>query len=342
MKTDLQPSRGIADRRDAGSRTPRPDVSILIVGFNSAACIADCISAIAPACTRYGTEVLLIDNGDGATEALVAAQFPDVTIVPGRGNIGFAAGNNLLARHARADFYLLLNPDMVLTEGAIDALMDAALRHAQASAWGGVSLGLDGKPDTGNAIAIPTLRELFTVAMGRSAVGSRPVAGLAGDAQVDVLMGGLVLFAKSAWEAAEGLDERYFLYCEEVDLFHRLGRMGHTFWRVAQARGIHDAAHGRGYSPTRQLYRVAGIMEFARCHWGPGRRAIAAVLLWLAALERYVAGKILARWRPRLRALGESNRIVALRPRCWLHGYDAERGLLVRLAATTGCGKNAR
>lgn len=309
-----------------------PDLSILVVAYNSADLIAECLEAIAPACAAHSYEVLLVDNGDGSTEALVARDFPGVRIVPSKGNIGFAGGNNLLAREARADMFLLLNPDMVLSPGAADALMQASRDHPEASAWGGVSLGKDGKPDTGNALSVPTLYQLFTAALGRSAAGRQPVRGLDQDAEVDVLMGGLVMVSRSAWEAAEGLDERFFLYCEEVDLFYRLQKMGHTFWRIPAATGVHDAAHGQNYSPRRELYRITGIYEFARHHWSWPVRLLAALCIWAAAMNRWVGGRLLGRWRPRLSQLAEANRLVAKRPGLWLHGYDPVRGLRAQMA----------
>lgn len=325
-------SEGLGDvGREMPGGSP-PAVSILVVAYNSLAHIDECLGAIPAACAQHGYEVLLIDNGDGSTEAHVRQSFPGVRIVESRGNIGFAAGNNLLASHAAADFYLLLNPDMTLSPGAVDALLAASKAHPDAAALGGVSLGHDGKPDTGNALAVPTIAELLSVALGRSAKGSAPIEGLDRDAEVDVVMGGLVLLRKSAWEQAGGLDERFFLYCEEVDLFYRLRKMGHGIWRIPAATGVHDAAHGQAYSPRRQLFRLTGIMEFARHHWSLPRVWLAALLIWVAAVVRSAAGSILGGARPRLRKLGEANRLVALRPGLWFHGYHPERGLMAQLA----------
>lgn len=313
-----------------------PYVSVFIVAYNSADLIADCIHAIEPASTQHSREILLVDNGDGSTEALVSAHFPNVRIVPSRGNIGFAAGNNWLAKHASSDLYLLLNPDMVLKPSAIDALVEASEKMPDAAAWGGVSLDKSGKPDTGNAIIVPSLPEMLSTALGRSMNASPPIAQLNSDTEVDVLMGGLVMFRKSAWDEVGGLDERFFLYCEEVDLFYRLAQRGHTFWRVAAARGVHDAGHGEAYSPRRNLYRVAGMVEFARRHWNPAAIACAVALIWIAAAGRFVAGVLFGRWRPRLKALGEANARIAARPGLWAYGYDPRRGLLAQLEKSGG------
>lgn len=307
------------------------EISILIVGYNSADLIGDCLRAIPEACTKSTYEILLIDNGDGTTESLVKRDFPMVRIVKSEGNIGFAAGNNRLAVQASGEFLLLLNPDMVPDPGSIDALMNGTQRHRHSSAWGAITLGPDGEPDSANAIAIPSLAEFMSLTLGRSREGTRGMRRLNQDQRRPTLSGSFVMIARSAWEAVEGMDERYFLYCEEVDLFYRLGRKGHDFWRVADARGRHLAGHGKGSSPVRMLYKAAGTVQFLRLHWSAPARGLGIALMWIAAIERYLAGKLLGRWKPRLRKMGEAYRLIARRPRLWIAGYDTKRGLLERL-----------
>ena len=306
-------------------------VSILIVGYNSTDFIERCIASIGPAISADKYQVLLVDNGDGSTEALVKDTFPEVQIIESRGNIGFAGGNNLLAAHAKAPFLLLLNPDMTLEPGSLDALLKGAQQHRDAAAWGGVTVDARGEPDSGNAIAMPSMLEFASVALGHSLVGSRPIEGVREDCLTDVLVGGFVMFDRTAWQEVGGLDERFFLYCEEVDLFYRLAAKDHTFWRIAKARGHHAIAHGVSFSPTRLMYRAAGQMEFVRRHW-PAPAAFAAfVFMWIGALERYIAGRVLGVFKPRMKNMADGYRNVALRPHWWMRGYDPKRGLLTKL-----------
>ena len=318
------------------SDTGGPDVSILIVGYNSADLIAACLASIESACRLYSREILLIDNGDGSTERLVARCFPHVAIVPSRGNIGFAAGNNLLAREARGRFLLLLNPDVELLPEAIDRLLDAAVRaSAQDVAWGGVTLDRNGKPSLGNSVHAPTLHEMASRVVGRSAARLAPADNLDANRSVEVLSGSFVLIERGAWDAVDGLDERYFLYCEEVDFFYRLARLGKRFNHIAAARAYHDVGHGQSASPMRELYLTTGKVQFARLHWSRPRRLAALLLLWAASLQRYLAGRLLGAAMPRLRPLAERNRLTALRPHWWMHGYDPPSGLSNRLGLPT-------
>jgi GT2 family glycosyltransferase len=313
------------------STLARPDVSILVVAYNSADLIEKCINSIDKACERFGYEVLMVDNGDGSTQELVAKCFPNVKIVPSQGNVGFAAGNNWLARKAKGRFLLLLNPDVELKANAVDILLEASSEYPSASAWGGVTLDATGVPDVGNTVHVPSLREMASRVLGRSIAGLTEGKTFDTDEQASTLSGGFVLISRFAWDEAGGLDERYFLYCEEVDFFYRLGLNGHSFWRIADARAHHDIGHGQVVSPMRALYQAAGIMQFARLHWGPAHKFSAFILMWLAAWQRFVVGSLLKRRGLRFAALAKSNRRLALSPNDWRFGYDPQRGLLAKL-----------
>lgn len=316
--------------------SPAPDVSVLVVAYGSQAIISDCLASIRPACTAFSYEVLLVDNGDGASAEVTSSEFPEVIIVASRGNVGFAAGNNLLAAQARARYLLLLNPDVILAPGAIDRLLESTATYQEASAWGGVTLGRDGQPDVGNTVHVPSLWEMASRTVGKSIASRSLSSDLERDKEVTVLSGSFVMFSRAAWDEVGGLDERYFLYCEEVDLFYRLAKRGHRFWRIAAAKAMHDIGHGQSASPMRELYLNAGVMQFAKLHWSRPDQLAAFFLIWFGALQRYFASKVLG-WRSaHLKGVGEKQRYVALRPNDWRNGYDPDHGLLARLRGANG------
>ena len=298
-----------------------PAVSILVVAYNSRRCIAECLASVSAGAKTATYETLLIDNGDDGSEALVGREFPDVRIMPGCGNIGFGPAVNRLAAQARGQYLLLLNPDVVVEPGAIDALVWAASEDTGVAAWGGVTLGVSGEPDSGNFVSIPTLRGLLR---GVSGHGDPALSGAAMSA---VPSGGFVLIDRAAWAQAGGFDEEYFLYSEEIDLFYRLARERWGLRRVTAARARHDIAHGGGLAQRRLLFMAAGRAEFLRKHWSAPARWTGVLLIWLAALVRVVAGLFGGRWNRHWRGLGQGYRGVAFHPRLWMHGYDPRRGL---------------
>ncbi|RJY09460.1 glycosyltransferase family 2 protein [Aurantiacibacter aquimixticola] len=328
---------GEATDSRGGSAVPKvdhdkPDISVFVVGYNSSGFIEECIDALNAACAAHTFEILLIDNGDLSTEALVRERFPYVSIVESRGNIGFAAANNVLAGRARADLYFLLNPDLFLAPKAIDILIEAARDRPSISAFGGVSFDPAGKADTGNNLSIPSLGGHFRYAIGHAGASSREGTSFAADMVVPVLMGGMALIRKSAWKEVDGFDERYFLYCEEVDLFFRLSEGGHAFMRIAAAKAVHYAGHGRALSTRRQLFRISGIMEFARHHWAAPAVFLSAILIWTGAAIRVGIGLLFGRRNARWLAVGKANRVIAGKPWLWWRGYHPKKGLLAKLS----------
>ena len=105
------------------------DVSVLIVGYNSGRYLKSCLHHLRQAIQDLNVEVLFVNNGDDASEELVRDLLPDTIIVSSRGNIGFAAGMNLLAESATGSLLLLLNPDVELHTDAIVELCAAARRN---------------------------------------------------------------------------------------------------------------------------------------------------------------------------------------------------------------------
>ncbi|AWW72903.1 hypothetical protein CD351_00510 [Erythrobacter sp. KY5] len=312
------------------SASEEPSISVLVVAYNSTDVIDACLRSIEPASINQSFEVLFVDNGDGSTEAQVKDTFPWVRIVPSQGNVGFAAGNNLLASQARGEYLLLLNPDAELEAGALDALMEGARKHNEAAAWGGVTLNRDAQPDLSNTVCLPSLGEMASRVIGRSSAAGAIHQDFTRDTRVEVLSGSFVMFSRSAWDEVAGLDASYFLYSEEVDLFYRLGQRGYSFWRIGKARGYHDLGHGEPLSEMRLLYRAAGTMQFARLHWRKLDQVLAFLLLWAGAWQRYLVGLLIGRWKPHYRLVGTSHRSIALRPWLWRHGYHPEKGLLAR------------
>jgi GT2 family glycosyltransferase len=231
---------------------------------------------------------------------------------------------------------LLANPDLEMREGAVAALLAAAAQHPDAGAWGGVTLASDGRPDIGNSVHIPSLSEMASRLLGRSSRRLDLADMMSDDQTVEALSGSFMMVPRAVWDRVGGMDERYFLYCEEVDLCLRLSRMGKALWRIGEARAYHDAGHGNAFAPLRLLYKTAGTMQFARIHWSGVRQVAAFILIWLSALQRLVLGNLPGLRNVRLRRMAKGYRRIALAPRDWCFGYHPSKGLLARLGQKRG------
>lgn len=297
-------------------------VSILTVGFQSRDFIETCFSSVYETHPYDDFEILFVDNGDGMTEALVRERFPQVRVVPSAGNIGFGAGNNLLARQARGRYLLLLNPDAHFIDDGISNLLRFARENPDASIWGGRTLDGQLRPDVVDGLRFPTLSNLAKVAFWRDDRVSPPSSGDGACKEVEVVCGGFLLIDRAAWDEAGGFDESFFLYSEEVDLMYRLHCGGHRFLATDRARVVHEVGGADNLSPRRQMYKAIGAMHYYRKHWVGPRAALAGVFFWIAALKRVLGGLVLA-WRsPRMGKLVKAFAPIVLKPWTWWHGYN--------------------
>jgi N-acetylglucosaminyl-diphospho-decaprenol L-rhamnosyltransferase len=141
-----------------GQAVSEVDVSVLIVGYRSKDLLRGCLKGLFEHTADVAMEVLYVDcSGDGSVE-MVRDAFPEVRVIDNQDNLGFARGNNLLARHAHGRFLLLLNPNTLIHDNAVGELVAFARSSPDGGAWGGVTMLADGRIDRGSQQSGPNLR----------------------------------------------------------------------------------------------------------------------------------------------------------------------------------------
>lgn len=308
---------------DANS-VPRPAISILIVGYNSADFLAAAVGAIAGASRKQVAEICFVNNGTDNSEDLVRALCPLAVVLESRGNIGFGAANNYLADAASGEWLLLLNPDTQLEAGAIDALLAAAEENPEFAILGGLSVDRQGNPLAMSHLRFPRLRRLVRAIAGR-ANAPLPPSDSADVLAVEAVSGGFLLIRRSAWEALGGFDEQFFLYCEEVDLCRRHHDAGGRVGMVPAARVMHDVGSGKPLAASRILSSARGSATYYRKHFPVWYARACLFAHWAAYAVRFAVGGLASPFSPRLRALSAAMREVTLKPWLWVTGYGQER-----------------
>ena len=204
------------------------DVSVVIVAYQSGDTIGACLDSVLAESPR---EVIVVDNDvrDGARE-LVRARYPAVTLVANDRNRGFAAGVNQGAARAGGAYILLLNPDATLEPGALGALAGFLDATPDAAAAGAALRYPDG---SFHAAATRDLRlfDVLTTAFPRlgGVIRSGRHGGYPPDLYargepfpVRALLGTCLMVRRDVFVEVGGLDERFFLYMEEIDLALRV------------------------------------------------------------------------------------------------------------------------
>ena len=140
-RPDIQKKMHLPPAREAARVAAQLDVSILIVSWNVRDLLRDCLASLQKNAgdVRYETIVVDNDSHDGSP-AMIREEFPWVKLVEPHDNLGFGRGNNLAYKHATGRWTLLLNPDTVVLDRAIEKLVKFADEHPDAGAVGGRTL----------------------------------------------------------------------------------------------------------------------------------------------------------------------------------------------------------
>lgn len=229
---------------------PEKDLSIIIVSYNVRELLQDCLvsifNTIDEAAVRY--EIILVDNNSkDQTGEIVAARFPRVKLIANAHNIGFAAANNQAIRRAGGRYLLLLNPDTIVEPFAIEQVLNFFNNTPDAGIVGCKLLNSDGSVQP-SCTAFPTLLSVFSEyfflykVFPKSPVWGKPYMthlDLNKIQEVESIKGAFLLVRKDIIDRIGLLDERFFIYSEEVDLCYRVKKAGWKIYYFPDARIIH-------------------------------------------------------------------------------------------------------
>ena len=217
------------------------------------------------------------DSGDGTAE-MVGAEFPDVRLLALDENLGFAAGVNRAAEEARGEYVLLLNPDTVVHDGALDRLVDFARARPEHGLYGGRTLDPDGTVNPGSCWAQPSLWSLvcFATMLSTAFKGSRlfdpeAIGGWKRDTvrEVGIVTGCLLLAPRALWRELGGFDTRFFMYGEDADLGMRAWAKGLRPAITPDAVITHEIGVSSASRPDKLVLLFRGKATLLRKHWSP-------------------------------------------------------------------------
>ncbi len=294
---------------DARTGRAPPDVDVLMVNYNTADLVPKALAALAMAAGPLRYRVLLVDNAstDGSRDRLPACEDLDLAIFNDR-NVGFGRANNQLLPHLQAEFVLLLNTDAFTEPHALEIAVAHLHSHPTCGIVGGRLEGADGALQPCCRF-FPTSWGVFVHRMGWQSWF--PSARMMDDfnwphdsvRSCDWVPGCFYLVRRSLIEQVGLFDERFFLYCEEMDHCRRSKQAGWEVHFVPEARVVHI---GGASAQTTETYdersRQVSVLQvesellyFRKHHGWPGV-ALHMVLVWLATALQ--AAKDIGRRRP--------------------------------------------
>src|SRR5690606_18277495 len=191
-------------------------------------------------------DTILVDNDSADNSvALVRDAFPNVKVICAGENLGFARANNLAFEQIQSEFVLLLNPDAVLADDAVAKMLDVALADSRIGIVGCKILNPDGTTEELGIQSFPIpLTEFISMLFGRFRTcevlrSVLPYHDPQKDGEDVKLYGACLLLRREALMEAEGFDDQFFMYCEDVDLCFRLQALGWKVFYLSTAEAVH-------------------------------------------------------------------------------------------------------
>ncbi|MDO9390372.1 MAG: glycosyltransferase family 2 protein [bacterium] len=255
------------------------DLSISIVSYNVKRLLGLCLESIQAHTKGISYQVIVVDNGsrDG-TVAMLAEKFPWVKVMANRKNRGFAAAQNTGLGMGRGRYLFSLDSDTYITEDTFTAMVRFMDKYPQAGAAGAKLLSPQGVRQYSRRRFPPSIWPVLY--RGSFLKNILPPSAqvryyemsdvvLASETEVDWVYGGNIIFRRQALEQVGLFDERFFIYCEDIDISYRLQEHGWKRYFVPDARIFHYGQQGTNQIKVRSYCRhvLSYLKLFQKYDW---------------------------------------------------------------------------
>ncbi len=275
------------------------DLTVVIVNWNAGAFLPAALSSLFAAQGSLSMEVLLVDNASSDDSvAWVREHYPQVQIIANASNRGFAAANNQGIRRARGRVVLLLNPDTEVPPDALQRMVAFLDEHPRVGVVGPQLCGARGKIQGGAAGHDPTPRTIFNYAFFLYRLFPHRFRGLwlaqslyeRGDPITVDWVSGASMFVRAAAIARAGfMDERYFMYSEDVEWCRRIRQQGYeVVCYPAVAIVHHIGGSARQLGSDFHAHNIDSLDIDLRRRYGAGTVALMHLFGAVGFLLRYV------------------------------------------------------
>ncbi|MCS6981729.1 MAG: glycosyltransferase family 2 protein [Flavobacteriales bacterium] len=279
-------------------------LSVVVVSYNVRYFLEQCLWSIDRALRRFpkdAVEVFVVDNhSTDDSVAMVETRFPWCKLIKNGENLGFSRANNQAIRMARGRYVLLLNPDTLIPENALQDICAFMDKHPEAGALGVRMIDGAGKFLPESKRGLPTLWVAFTKIFGFASLFPR--SRLFGQYhlryldeksihQVEVLSGAFMLMRKSVLDKVGLLDERFFMYGEDVDLSYRITQAGYFNYYFPHVTIVHykgESTRKASLKYVKVFYQA--MVLFADKHFtGPGKKVLRLLVRMAVGLRASLA-----------------------------------------------------
>ena len=248
------------------------DLSIIVVSYNARSDLVRCLDSLRAHPPSAAHEIIVVDNASSDGSAAAARRHNFVRVIDVPSNVGFAAGNNIGIRASTGRMILLLNSDTLVPARGIDGLLDSLARHGEAAVVGPRLVNGEGRAELSFGRMISPMSEVRQRRLVRGNDSGDPEIARYVDAitrreqWTDWVSGACLLVRRSYAEAVGLLDERYFMYMEDVDFCAAIRAEGGRILFDPRVEIVHLRGRSAAAQPvaTREAYRRSHVAFYKK------------------------------------------------------------------------------
>ncbi len=224
-------------------------LSIIIVNYNAKKLLQQCLGSVYAETNQIPYDIWVVDNNSNDdSAAMVEKGFPEVKLIRNKENCGFAKANNMAMSRLKSSYVLLLNPDTIICDNAIEKTVRFMDGNPEVGITGCRVLNEDGTLQLACRRSIPTPSVAFFRLTGLSRLfpNSKTMAkynltylDIDKTHEVDAVSGAFLMIRGEVVDKIGMLDERFFMYGEELDWCLRTKKAGWTVMYYSDADIIH-------------------------------------------------------------------------------------------------------
>jgi GT2 family glycosyltransferase len=276
------------------------DLSVVVVNYNTVDLLIQNLKYIYKyPSKKYNIETYVVDNNsfDDSIE-MTNKLFPQVKILPQRKNLGFSKANNIAIKQAKGKYILLLNSDTVVVDDCLEKCLDYMEQNKDIGALGCKVILPDGSLDKACKRSFPTPKNSFYHAVGLAKLfpknkrfGAYNLTYLDEDEihEVDSLVGAFMMVKKEVIEQVGMLDEKYFMYGEDIDWCYRIKKAGWKIVYYPKAKIIHYKGSSSKKKRWKTIYEFHRAMYlFFNDHYKDKYNIIVTVLVYTGIAIKYI------------------------------------------------------
>ena len=262
-------------------------ISIIIVTYNSLEYLIKCLNSIRDSPTRAAYEIIVVDNASrDDTASIIPITYPEVVFIRNEVNLGFAHANNQGIKISQGNFLLLLNPDTLVVNDALDVMAKFLEETPQAGACGCKVLNEDGSlqpsffgfptlvKELGHLFRIDRMPWLYRMLKSSNFLGklARTNVAVLSDSnsviQVDYLLGACLMMKASVVHEVGPLDDKIFMYIEDTEMCHRIRTNGYCVYYVPHGEIVHFGGKSAATEDQRMLmeYTRSRLYFYRKCY----------------------------------------------------------------------------